>query len=339
MRRALPVLHALWLLCAACGAQQGTPTPASPAPPAVFADRYLWVSTACADGELPIGTSGFTQSLTIEPRAHALQLEFDTAIVSRACADLSVWEAVPAFGEPLDMDLTLTPRASVQLPPDSRCGPTQLQPTRGKLRASGEELTLVLRAAAWCRGLQASLRYRRVGAHAHAHAHAQDDIVLIRRYLARFAAGDAAGAAALFSREGALVEPFSPSADGLPTRHRGRAAVDAWLRGALATRPWLAVRALDIEPLPEPGHYAARYEYMDPDLQSPLTARNLFVIADGEVFEAQLQLLSVPRPRVFAPDAGTTPNPDAGTAPNPDAGAAPNPDAGTAPVGADASGT
>jgi hypothetical protein len=35
---------------------------------------------------------------------------------------------------------------------------------------------------------------------------------------------------------------------------------------------------------------------MDPGLEAPLHGRNLFVIAGGEIYEAELQLVDDPRP-------------------------------------------
>lgn len=266
--------------------------------------RYLWVGTHCVDGDVSIAATGFWQTLTVTPRGPGFDLEIDTELPDRGCTDLTIWHAVPAPDGPPDAPLLVTPGASVTLPADARCGPSQQTATPASLRRAGDALTLTLRRAAWCRGLQAELAYRRSTAPSPV-----DPRLTIRRYLARFGSGDVEAAAALFSERGALLEPFSRTEDGLPTRHQGRAAVRRWLQHALSDRPWVALRALGIEPLSEPGQYAARFEYMDPQLASPLLARNLFVIADGQIFETELQLLSLPNPRsprgVDSVDAGS----------------------------------
>ena len=54
------------------------------------------------------------------------------------------------------------------------------------------------------------------------------------------------------------------------------------------------MRLLAIEPGTTEGHFTAEWEYMDPLLSEPLRGRNLFVLAGGEIYEAELQLLGDP---------------------------------------------
>jgi SnoaL-like protein len=256
--------------------------------------RFMWVEAECNDGPLDLAAVGFDRELTLGVGGADLALTFDTDIASQACFSTAVWLAKPASEGGL---WRFEPRALVTLPPDQKCGAIESEPTDGVLHMSGEVLEIALHRSPWCRGFDARFVYRRV------EPKRLDARQVVTRYAAAFAAGDAAAVAALFVDAGALVEPFTKTDDGNYKRHEGRAAVRAWYASAFASTPWLALRLISIEPGVAVGQLSAGWEYMDAHLAEPLRGRNLFVIAGGEIYETELQLIDDPKPVADPPEA------------------------------------
>jgi hypothetical protein len=255
---------------------------------------FMWVEAECNDGPLDLAGLGFDRELTLGVGGPDLTLTFDTDIASQACFSTAVWSAKPASEGGL---WRFEPRALVTLPPEQKCGANESEPTDGILHMSGEVLEIGLHRSPWCRGFDARFVYRRV------EPKRLDARRVVTRYVAAFARADAAAMAALFVDAGALVEPFTKTDDGNYKRHEGRAAVRAWYASAFASAPWLALRLLSIEPGAAEGQLIARWEYMDAHLAEPLRGRNLFVIAGGEIFETELQLVDDPKPIADLPVA------------------------------------
>jgi len=315
-RRGVAVGAALlcgWAATPSCATRTG---PALELPSAPSAAHFVWVRTECVDGRLPLAETGFQQALTAARVGETLELTFDTAMADRGCTDLTSVTAEPHPSETGQGALwAMRADARVTLPMDARCGPPDAHGTLGQLWLEGEALRLTLRRSGWCRGFDATVHYRIAPA---AERSAEE---VVRRYLLRFARRDAEAAARLFADNGSLVEPFTQHPDGRTTRHRGRAEVGAWLERTLQGPRWSAVRVRSVESSGPAGQFIAEWEYMDDALSAPVVARNLFVVADGEIFETEVQLLSVPRPRA-APEmrdggtAGVSSIDAATTAPN-----------------------
>jgi hypothetical protein len=184
-----------------------------------------------------------------------------------------------------------TADADVHLPADAPCGAAiPLESGRGLVVLHDDTLEELRFGSPWCRGFDVRFIYQRVP------ALSLPPRALVRRYVAHWNRRDVAALADLFTSNGTLVEPFSLSADGLPLRHEGRVAIRAWLTLAFESVPWLALQLRDVETLDEHGQVLALWRYFDPKLAEPLEGRNLFVLAGGEIFASELQLLSEPVP-------------------------------------------
>jgi len=254
----------------------------------IAGSRWTWVEAECNDGALDLARLGFEREFTLDVREGSLLLTFDTELVTAGCSATSVWLARPAG----DAELwQLEPQAVVSEPPDGECGARERDATLGTLRMSSDVFEIVTHRSSWCRGFDARFVYRR----APARRLSPHDVVV--RYVAHFNRGDARAIADLFVDSGALVEPFTRTDDGNYKRHEGRARVRVWYENAFSSAPWHALRLLALSPGAETGHVIAQWEYMDPHLSEPLTGRNLFVVAGGEIYETEIQLVSDPKPR------------------------------------------
>jgi hypothetical protein len=286
------------LLLVGC-ARGGGPGPAAPGTQAsalsrVDGSRWTWVEADCNDGDLDLAQLGFEREVTLDVRAAegTLLLTFDTEIVAQGCATTSVWLANPT-GE---ADLwKLEPQAVVAVPPDGECGARERDGTLGTLRMSTDLFEIVTQRSNWCRGFDARFVYHRAPPERLEPRH------VVARYVAHFNRGDAGGLAELFVDSGSLVEPFTRTDDGNYKRHEGRARVQAWYESAFASASWHALRLLSIAPGAADGHVIAEWEYMDAHLSQPFAGRNLFVVAGGEIYETEIQLVTDPAPDVKEP--------------------------------------
>ncbi len=251
--------------------------------------RYVWLDTSCSDGEVDLAALGFERSVELRTTTDGgLVLTFDTALATTGCWSTSVWKA-----EPLAAGYRFVPEAWITQPADQPCGMEERKPVLGELEVSLDGLVIVTRQSPWCRGLDARFVYRAAGASATAQQ-LESPTRIAARYMAHFERGDAEALADLFSTEGSLVEPFSATEDQQPARHEGRAAIRSYFEHAFTSVQWHAVRVRSFETRADT--VIADFEYMDAALAEPLRARNLLVLAGGEVFESEIQLVTDPKP-------------------------------------------
>lgn len=281
------------LLLAACGATAPAPTTANTAntpqslPLSTLADaRWIWLSAQCVDGGLALDPLGFERTLTSELRGDRIVLTYDTELAEPFCTSTEIWTLTPLAGG----QFWFKPEARVTLPAGVQCGAREDAPRQGVLRMTGEMLEEIHFGSAWCRGFDARFLYRRA---ASVQLGAEQ---LVRRYVAHWNRRDPRAVASLFAEDGQLLEPFTRSADGSLVRHQGRTNVEAWFADAFATTPWLAMQLTEIEPRGE-GQVIASWRYMDARLAEPVSGRNLYVLAGGEIFATEVQLLAPPAPR------------------------------------------
>jgi len=246
----------------------------------------MWLSAQCVDGSLALDPLGFERTLRSELRGNRLILTYDTSLVEPPCTSTEVWTLTPVAGN----QWWFAPDARVTLPASATCGAREDSARQGVLRMTGDTLEEIHFGSAWCRGFDVRFSYRRA---APAQLTAEQ---LVRRYLAHWNRRDPRAVASLFASDGLLVEPFTRSNDGSPVRHQGRANVEAYLADAFATTPWLALQLTEIE-LRSDSQATATWQYMDARLAEPVRGRNLFVLAGGEIFATELQLLTPPVPR------------------------------------------
>ena len=296
VRAAVIGLMSLWL-ASACGSAAQSPweTVGKGGRGGLAGSRWVWLDAECSDGALELGSVGLERSLGVEisPRG-VVQLTFDSELAATGCSATSVWTVTPTQRA---ARWKFAPEALVALPPDGVCGAEERETTEGTLRMLGDVLEVVIYRSQWCRGFDARFLYRRSS------PEQLTARALVARYVAHWNRGDAASVAALFVDDGALIEPFTRTDDGNYARHRGRTEVQAWLERAFASSPWTALRLLSFEQGAGEGQWIATWDYMDANLGAPLRGRNLFVIAGGEIFETELQLVADPLPKpAAAPD-------------------------------------
>ncbi|HKP56470.1 MAG TPA: nuclear transport factor 2 family protein [Polyangiales bacterium] len=278
---------ALLAACSQAARAPQAPPPASLAPLSALADsRWTWLSAQCVDGGLALDSLGFDRMLSSDVRGDRVLLTYDTLLAEPACESTEVWTLSPVSGG----QWWFRPEARVTLPARAQCGAREDAPRQGVLRMSGETLEEIHFGSAWCRGFDVRFAYRRAA------TTELSPEQLVRRYLAHWNRRDPRAVASLFAEEGQLVEPFTRSPDGSLVRHQGRANVEAWLADAFATTPWLAMQLTEIEQRGE-GQVIANWRYMDARLAEPVSGRNLFVLAGGEIFATEVQLLGPPAPR------------------------------------------
>jgi hypothetical protein len=250
--------------------------------------RWLWVDAECSDGPLDLTSRGFDQQLRVERiSSKELLFLFDSALAAEGCTQTLVWAVTPAL-ENESWHFVEQARVSLPADADDLCHGSPEPPRTGRLRQAGDLLEVTVFRSDWCRGFDARFVFRRA-----APANLSD-AEIIRHWAAHFNRRDGGAIAALYAERGSLAEPFSSTIAGVPRRHDGRTAVRNWYVRSFAGLRWLAIRPLSIEPSGEPGHYLVDWQYMDDRLKSPLEGRNLFLIADGEIYQTELQLLSKP---------------------------------------------
>jgi uncharacterized protein (TIGR02246 family) len=282
------MLIACVLCLSACGASSSGGTPGTSPLQLPPRSNYRWVSAQCVDGPLDLARQGFERTLLLEQEGSGLRFTYETRIAQPACESTEVWSIKPEKASALWLFVS---DADVRLPPDAPCGaPVPVESGRGLVVVYGDTLEELRFGSPWCRGFDVRFIYQRIP------APPLSQHELVRRYVASWNRRDARAVAELFASNGTLIEPFSLSADGLPVRHEGRAAIENWLKQAFTSVPWLAIQLRELETLDERGQVVALWRYFDPKLAEPLMGRNLFVLAGDEVFTTELQLLSEPVP-------------------------------------------
>jgi hypothetical protein len=284
--RACSLLFGLGL--SACSARGAGPnaTPAAVSVASLDHARFLWVSAQCVDGVLDLAKNGFERTLVSEVHGNGLRFTYDTRLAQPDCVSTEVWSLQPeAAGQ-----WRFVPESEVRLPADAACGAATQSAGQGVIQLHGDTLEELHFGSGWCRGFDVRFVYRRVPEV----TLTRDQI--IRRYIAHWNRRDAHAVAGLFADQGLLVEPFSRSGDGMPVRHEGRAQVEAWLSQAFGSVSWLALQLTDIEPLEDANQSLALWRYFDARLAEPLAGRNLFLLAGGEIFTTELQLVGEPVP-------------------------------------------
>ncbi len=242
---------------------------------------WEWTEAQCVDGPLDLASRGFTQRLRIRGAPNRLLIIEDSELASEGCSRTVVRRARPG-SEPGSW--LLQEQARISLPPEANCGDAPERESRGVFRVTGKLLELLLYRSAWCGGFDARFAYRQTAPRPLSAAE------LVRHWAAHFNRRDAEATSLLFAATGSLVEPFTPTAEGIPKRHDGRAAIRRWYQEAFASVPWLALRLLSMTDGGRTGHHVVEWQYMDPLLAKPFGGRNLFIIAGGEIFETETQL-------------------------------------------------
>ena len=268
-------------------------------------DRYVWIDASCSDGPIDLAATGFERTVEVEKRGKAMLLTFDTSLATEGCRSTSVWTAEPADKLYL---YQLRPEAWVSWPmrnadPQAKatvCGAEERAAVPGEIHIAGDTLEIVAQRSPWCRGFDAHFIYRSAPSVSLAPE------ALVARYVAHFSRGDAGALAGLFEDHGALIESFSASADGQPTRHEGRAAIQAYFERAFAGASWHAARLVAFTQGDDENVIIADLEYIDSELQEPLRVRASFVLAGGEIYESDTQLVTDPKP-LLAPAAAVEP--------------------------------
>lgn len=265
--------------------------------------RFAWLEASCVDGALPLAQLGFERELFTRVRGQRVQMVFDTRLLRDGCDALLVWDALPDPERSSDAQAhwDFVGAARVVSPSGATCGVADLGKYGGSLTLVGDELEVVSFQSPWCRGFDARFRYRRVA------PRPLTERDLLRRYVAFYNRRDLDALSELFSSSATLLEPFTRTTDGTIERHEGRDAVLSWHREAFASSSWSALRLKDIYTAGDDRTWVIDWDYMDSELATPVSGRNLFVLADGEIFLTEVQLTDVPKPRLEAPENGPQP--------------------------------
>jgi hypothetical protein len=242
---------------------------------------WSWYEAECIDRPLDLFERGFEQQLRVRVQNEGLLLVFDNGFMSEGCEQTVVMSAKPS----LENDQwQIVEEARVALPADEACfgRPEQVRP--GFVRASGDVFELIIYRSDWCKGFDVRFAYRSIP------NSPLTDRRVIRHYAAHFNRRDPTSLAELFADTGALIDPRALAADGTFKRHEGRKEIERFFRRAFESTRWHALRIKAIEQSNEPGCYYARWDYMDSRLDRPFTGRNLFIVAEGEIYQTEFQI-------------------------------------------------
>jgi hypothetical protein len=254
--------------------------------PLLHDSQWTWLDARCSDGALELGSLGLERTLTVEVVQGALRLTHESELSTEGCRVVDVWSATPGGSADLWRFL---PEVAVPLPAEAECGPRETEPVDGTLRLRGDVLEITMRRSAWCRGFDAHFTYRR------SEPRELTPEGLAARYVAHWNRADPVAIGELFVDEGSLIEPFTRTADGRYARHTGRDDVRRWLARAFTSTSWHAMRLLSVERTGADGQWTFGWEYVDDRLSAPLRGRNLLVVAGGEIFETEVQLMTDPQ--------------------------------------------
>ncbi len=242
---------------------------------------WSWFEAECIDRPLDLFKRGFEQQLRVRVQNDGLLLTFDNEFLSEGCEQTIVMSATPA----LEKDQwQIVEEARVAVPMDDACFGRPERVRAGVVRLSGDVLELLIHRSDWCNGFDVRFAYRSIP------NAPLTDRQLIRHYAAHFNRRDPASLADLFADTGLLVEALASTADGNPKRHRGRKAVERFFHRTFQSTQWHALRITAIEQSNEPGYYFAKWDYMDSHLEKPFGGRNLFIVAEGEIYQTEIHI-------------------------------------------------
>ncbi|GEM_PF-2011460 len=278
-------------------------------------DRTYWsfVEATCTEGEPHHIDESFRRTVDISADDQGLLMTYDQSI-GDDCRETIVQRARP--GAETDQEWQMREDARVHV---GEC-PTDPEADRpGDVRRRGEFLEIYVQRSNWCNGLEVKMVY------SPAQRAEPTGEELIRRYAAHFQRQDATRITRLFAAEGSLVDPYTRTPTDQAMRYDGQAAIYGWFQETFANTPWLAMRVMEIEEGPAPGAFTMNWQYMDPRLDNPFAARNLFTIAGGAIFETSIEItdteVEVEEPPAAAAEA--TPPPADPEAAEPEAPADP----------------
>lgn len=266
--------------------------------------RYLWVSTACADGPLDLAPVGFAEELIVRQNGDLSWLDRTTTVVRDGCTQTALWVLTPGrqVGGPesvsrdeeedtgVSRGMSYVAASEIALPVGRPCPVSEEKGTPAHLAVDGETAVLEVRRSAYCRGFDAEFTYRRIAPR----EPAQRDVIL--RFFAWQNIRNARESAAMFAKTGELIEPFSRTHDGRPMHHVGLESIRAYFERAFSSAQWSAYRVLKLR-RQGGNEWVVQWEYMDAELKTPLKGRSLFVVGGRKLFAMQVQALSIPKPR------------------------------------------
>lgn len=239
----------------------------------------------CTEHALDLASRGFEDRVRIVEDGPAILLVHDQTYSTTGCA-LTVVQRVSPPAVPGELDVVEIARVAVPATPE--CFGQPEPPRPGEVRRDGRRLEVLVQRSRWCGGFEVRFVFEA------AMPRLLTNDELVRHYATFFSLGDADAIASLFSTVSSLAEPFTRTETGDPYRHEGRAAVRAWYAAAFEGTAWRALRILGTEPGASEHEIVVSWEYMDSRLVSPVTGRNYFTTAAGEVFESRIELLGTP---------------------------------------------
>lgn len=263
---------------------RATPTVAATIPERLEGSEWRFMEAACTDGELDWAQRGMTAHMRIEPESDGILLIRDESF-SDGCARTILTRITPP-SQPGDLVIDELTRVALPATPACVGEPEPTHP--GELRVNGEFLDVLVQRSRACRGFELRMSFARRT------AESPNEAELMRHYSAFFTRGDVTRITRMFAEPGAVLDPFTLTETGDPTRYEGRDAVGGWYAGTLTQTRWRAQRLVAIERDEPNNSWIGRFEYMDPRLTTPVLGHTRFVIAGGEIFEAESRLDAAP---------------------------------------------
>lgn len=247
--------------------------------------QWRWTQASCTEGPLDLAARGFSATLHVEQDGEALLLTYDQLWANESCVQTVLQRVSPP---PAPGELRMEEVARVAVPATPACFGQPEAPRPGEVRRNGRNLEVLVQRSRWCNGFEVTMTFEPT-----LPTMATNEEIA-RRYVAHFTRGDATRVAELFSTAGSLLESFTTTDTGDPYRHEGRDAVYTYYHQSFAGSPWRAMRIVGFEPGATAQQTVMRWEYMDPRLAQPVQGRNVFTVAAGEIFEAQIVMDSQP---------------------------------------------
>jgi hypothetical protein len=246
--------------------------------------EWHYVEAHCTEGPLDLSSRGFSSRLRVEEEGEALLFYYMHNYANESC-DQTVVQRVSPPSTPGELRMEEVARLSV--PSTPACFGQPEPPRPGEVIHEGRRLEVLVQRSRWCGGFEVRFVYEQEM------PRLMTSDELVRLYAVHFSLGHADQIANMFAETGSLLEPFTRTETGDPYRHDGREAVRTWYREAFASSAWRALRIVGVDRESE-RQVALRWEYMDPRLAVPVSGRNTFTVAAGEIFESQITLDGAP---------------------------------------------